>query len=154
MRSAPIRYSRTRNGTPPDETPPGVSGYGLASHTIRDFTIGGPIAARVTRGTKVSYTLSEAGTATFTVKQALPGRKKKSKCVKPTRKNRKAKKCTRLVTIGSFTRPSTKGRNSFTFTGRIRGKGLKPGSYRLVLVAKDAAGNKSKAQTVTFKVVK
>jgi hypothetical protein len=40
------------------------------------------------------------------------------------------------------------------FSGRIGHKALKPGSYRLTIVATDAAGNKSKAKRIDFRVVK
>ena len=40
------------------------------------------------------------------------------------------------------------------FTGRFRGKPLKPGRYRARIVAKDAGGLKSKARVLTFKIVR
>jgi len=54
---------------------------------------------------------------------------------------------------GSFSRASTAGLNSFRFTGRLRGKKLRPGRYRLVMVATDAAKNKSKPRRAKFRVV-
>lgn len=47
----------------------------------------------------------------------------------------------RYVWVGRFVRRLVAGRNSVTFTGRIAGRTLRPGSYRLTLVATDAAGN-------------
>lgn len=41
-----------------------------------------------------------------------------------------------------------------TIENTTKHKALKPGSYKLVLVAKDVAGNASKPKTVSFKVVK
>ena len=49
---------------------------------------------------------------------------------------------------------SVAGANALPFSGRIGRKALKPGSYRAVLVAVDAAGNRSAAKTIAFKVVK
>jgi hypothetical protein len=46
------------------------------------------------------------------------------------------------------------GANAVPFSGRIGKKALKPASYRLSMVATDAAGNKSSAKTIAFKVVK
>jgi hypothetical protein len=144
-------------GPGPDQTPPGVTGYALSSTTLRAFTSGGSIA-RAPRGTRVSYTLTEAATATFTVRRATAGRRVKVKgkrtCVKPTKRNHTAKRCTRYVSMGSFTRVSQTGLNRFVFTGRVRGKALKPGSYQLVLVATDAAGNRSQPKSIAFKVAK
>jgi hypothetical protein len=105
-------------------------------------------------GTKVSYTDSEAGLATFTVQRPAAGRKVKGNCVAPSKKNRKAKKCTRYLSVGIFQRQSTIGANSFTFRGRVGGRKLKPGKYRLQIVAADAAGNRSAPRYVSFKIVK
>ena len=55
---------------------------------------------------------------------------------------------------GSFTHRGTRGANSFTFRGRVGGKKLKPGSYRLKGTAKDLAGNGSKVQQKAFRIVK
>jgi hypothetical protein len=102
----------------------------------------------------VSYRLSEPGRAKFTVERAAKGRKKGHGCVRPTRKNRTAKRCTRYVKLkGSFSRVSKAGLNSFRFTGRLRGRKLRPGRYRLVMVATDAAKNKSKPTRAKFRIV-
>ena len=106
-----------------DTIAPAVTRFAVSSHRIR----------RGGRGTRVSYIVSEAGTATFTVKRVVRGK--------------------RLATVGSLSRRSLEGVNRFTFTGRIKGKLLKPGSYKLVLVVKDVAGNASKPKVVGFKVV-
>jgi hypothetical protein len=102
----------------------------------------GPSAQSASRrrrhpGARVNYTLNQAATVGFTVEQAQAGRKagksRKARCVAPTKTNRKAKKCTRIVTLrGSFTRTGRTGANSFRFTGRLAGKKLPPGRYTLV----------------------
>jgi virginiamycin B lyase len=144
-------------GGPGDATAPAVSGYAFESRVIRALPSGGSVA-RATRGTRVSYTLSEPATATFTVQRLAKGRKVrrrgKTRCVKPSRKNARRKKCTRRVRAGSFTRPSAAGANRFRFTGRVRNRALRPGRYRMLLVARDAAGNPSKPVAVRFRVVK
>ena len=70
----------------------------------------------------------------FTVVHLQPGRRAKgSRCVKATRRNRRARRCTVPVTIrGSFTLPARAGANSFRFTGRLGARKLTPGSYRLI----------------------
>jgi hypothetical protein len=74
--------------------------------------------------------------------------------VKPTRKLRKAKKCTRWLPAGTLTRQSAAGATKLEFSGRIGRKALRPGSYRAVVGAVDAAGNASAKRTLTFKVVR
>jgi hypothetical protein len=88
------------------------------------------------------------------VERRATGRKKGKKCVAPTKKNRKAKRCTRYVKLrGSFSHASKAGLNKFTFTGRLGGKKLRPGRYRLVMVVTDPAGDKSKTRRINFRVV-
>ncbi len=110
------------------------------------------------RGTKVSFQLNEPVSVRFTVTRRAKGRKvkkgKKTVCTKPTRKNRKHRRCTRVVTLkGSFTRNGVAGKNSFHFTGRLRGRRLKPGRYRLV--ATPSANGKTGNPTSTgFRIVR
>jgi hypothetical protein len=87
----------------------------------------------VALGTQVRYKLSEAATAHFRVQRPKSGR---------------------YVTLrGGFTHAGSVGANSFKFTGRLGGRKLKPGRYRLVQVAVDAAGNRSATKGVGFRIV-
>jgi hypothetical protein len=138
----------------PDTVAPGILTFGLTHSTFR-AAAKGPAASRAPVGTRVRYRLSEASSARFTVQRARKGRRKGRRCVAPTRKNRKAKRCTRYVRLkGGFTRVSQAGLNSFRLTGRLRGRKLAPGRYRLVLVATDAAKNKSKPKRAKFRIVR
>ena len=91
-------------------------------------------AFRVPRGTRVRFGLSEAASVRFTLRRRSGGRP-----------------------IGSFARSAGAGANSVRFSGRLRVRGrtlsLAPGRYRLTLVATDAAGNRSAARGVPFRVV-
>jgi hypothetical protein len=79
---------------------------------------------------------------TFTLKRKAPGRKVKGKCVKPTKKNRTHKQCSRLVGVpGAITQTGTTGANGFTFNGKIGGHKLGPGTYQLI--AATAGGSRS-----------
>jgi hypothetical protein len=95
-----------------------------------------------------------AATTKFTIEQETVGRKKGKKCVKQTSRNRKGKKCKLYKAVrGSFTQSGGAGSNSFTFTGRIGGKSLKPGKYRLSAVA-TAGSSKSAVKQASFKIVR
>jgi len=117
----------------------------------------GPSALSAKRryGTKVTYTLNQAASVRFTVTQARSGRRaSRRRCVAPTRRNRTARRCTRVVTLtGSFTRNGNAGTNTFRFTGRIGGKRLTPGSYKLVATPR-ANGLTGGPVSVTFHVIK
>jgi hypothetical protein len=92
-------------------------------------------------GAKISYRDSQAATTTFTVLRETSGRKQGKSCKKPSNSNKHGKRCTLLTAVGSFTHADKAAANSFHFSGRIKGKRLAPGAYRLQAIAHDAAGN-------------
>jgi hypothetical protein len=55
---------------------------------------------------------------------------------------------------GSFTVVAGAGDTRFRFTGRLRGRKLRPGRYRLVAVATDATGHSSAPERVRFRIVR
>ncbi|WP_354699202.1 hypothetical protein DSM112329_04911 [Paraconexibacter sp. AEG42_29] len=104
--------------------------------------------------TKLSYTLSAAGSVRLIVEQKLQGRRVGSKCVKTTKVNTKKKKCTYYAAVGSSkTLKGKKGSNTLTLTKKITNKTLKPGTYRLVLQVlsgkKTTGAKTTKTLTVT-----
>jgi uncharacterized delta-60 repeat protein len=112
---------------------------------------GGSIARNA--GAVVSYRDSQAATTTFTVARAQPGRKSGGRCVKPTKRNARAKRCTRFVRVrGSFRHADTAGANSLRFTGRVSKKALRPGSYRLSATPR-LGGKTGKTAAARFRIV-
>jgi PKD repeat protein len=101
-----------------------------------------PYRFRVTgRGTTVSYKLSDAARTTFVVQQALTGvRDGGGRCVPVTSLNRNRPHCTRYVRRGSFTLAGKSGDDRFRFMGRVNGKRLSPGFYRLAATARTSSG--------------
>jgi len=84
------------------------------------------------RGTSIFYTLSADATVSFRVERERDGRRDGSRCVAVTRETRSAKPCTRYKFLpGKLIAAGTAGANALRFTGRLRGKKLKPGRYRL-----------------------
>ncbi len=117
-------------------------------------TGGGSIAGneKVKTGATVSYTDSQAAKTTFTVLQKQPGRRNsQGVCIKVSRKPR-GKPCTRTVTVGSFNHTDSAGADSFHFSARVNGRKLKPGSYVLRAVARNAAGLTSRPVVTSFRV--
>ena len=56
---------------------------------------------------------------------------------------------------GSFTVNAHSGKNRVRFQGRIsRKRKLRPGRYRMILRARDAAGNRSAASRVRFRLLR
>ena len=110
-------------------------------------------------GARVTFTLSRAAYVTFTVERALSGRRIGGRCVAPGAGNRRRPSCTRYLALrGSFRDPvrgfAAAGLAGFEFTGRVAGRSLTPGSYRLVAVALGASGPRSSATRRTFRIVR
>lgn len=143
--------------TPPPSTPPPrdtaaptVSGFAVTPTSFSAANIGPAVSAAV--GGRVTYRLSEPAKTTFKVERAVKGRRKGRKCV-TKRAPRSGRRCIRYMAVkGSFTHNGTAGLNSFKFTGRVRNRSLRRGTYRLVALATDGAGNRSKPKRTAFRI--
>ncbi len=105
------------------------------------------------RGTAFKYSLSEAASIKIVVTERVSGKRRGRSCVAPIRKLRKARKCTRTITLGTLTRISHRGANTVAFSGRIGSRALKPGRYQARITAIDTARHSSRPQTLTFTIV-
>jgi hypothetical protein len=142
-----------------DPGDPGDPGGGPVRDTTAPFFTRplrvAPPAFKVRSGARLRYSLSEPATVTFRVERVAMGRRVRGVCKRRTRGDRKGRACTRHVPLrGSFRHPSMLGANSFRFDGRLRGRKLAVSRYRLVAVARDAAGNASKAALASFRIVR
>lgn len=143
----------------PDRTAPVLSATSLSPAR---FSVGALRPARrarpkrPARGSTLRFTLSEAASVTLTADRRERGRRSGSKCVKstPALVRRKAKACTRYVAKGTVRLTGRSGANRTTFTGKVAGKSLPRGTFRLTVDATDAARNKARARTLTFTIVK
>ena len=87
----------------------------------------------------------------FTVLAARSGiRTSEDRCVK-RRSGRRGRSCTRYVSIGTFSRSSVAGFNTFVFSGRLNGRKLPSGRYKLQAVTRTDAGSSS-AVSVSFRI--
>lgn len=118
-------------GAGADTVAPALTRFGLSRNRFRAAGRGGSLAAAKV-GTTIRYRLSEASTVTFRV------RRKGSK--KPLK--------------GSFAHKGKAGANKARFTGRLRRRKLRPGSYVLAATSKDAAGNTAKVKRLRFRIVR
>jgi hypothetical protein len=104
-------------------------------------------------GTVVTYSGSRPATTTFMVQRSLPGRRAGATCVRLTKPTKNHAQCTRYTDVGSFTHDDVIGMNRFRFTGRVNGRKLAPGAYRLRAVPHNAVGN-GPAAYQSFRVTK
>jgi hypothetical protein len=125
----------------------------------KTFRLGSRLAhlakkTKVPTGTTIRFTLPEAARVTLTFRRATAGRRAGRRCVKPRRANRHRKRCTRFVRAGTLRVDAHAGANRLRFQGRVSiRRSLKPGRYRVTLVARDSAGRVSKPVTRGFRLL-
>ena len=110
--------------------------------------------ARPATKARVTFVLTQAATVTVQVQAARPGRRRGSQCVAfhdpRTRPN-----CRRYVTLaGRRVLVRRAGASAFTLSTVWNRRRLRPGSYRVTLVALDARGNRVGPVTGAFAVAR
>jgi hypothetical protein len=136
-----------------DTVAPVITALRVSPKAFRAAAHGASIASVL--GARINYFTSEPTTTTFTVERLIAGRRVGKRCVKPTKSNRKRPKCTRAASLkGHFSHREGGGAVSLRFTGRLGGRKLPPGSYRLVAKARDNAGNSGRPAKAPFRVAK
>jgi streptogramin lyase len=142
----------------PDTKAPLVTSLTMASAFYQ-----GSLLARLTAvrrrfpvGTTIRFRVDEDSRTTLTFQKRAPGRRVGKRCLKPTRARRHRRRCTRYLTVRPSLVYTTKaGLRKVRFQGRLsRTRRLKPGPYRLTVVAKDAAGNKSTPKRKNFRLLR
>lgn len=104
------------------------------------------------KATKIRYSAIEPLRLGFTVERADKGRRSKGRCRKASKRTKRGRRCTRYTRVGGFAHKGVAGANTATLPGRLRGRKLKRGSYRLVVTATDSARNRSDATKIALKV--
>jgi virginiamycin B lyase len=142
-----------------DTVPPRLRALTLTPRSFHAARSGASISTRGGKGkapigTKVSFSLSERSSVTFTVESRSKGRKVGKRCAKPGPSNTGKKSCVRWTKVKrSINIAGKSGANSFIFRGRLAGKALRSGGYRLNGLAKDAANNVSATQRKSFTIL-
>jgi DNA-binding beta-propeller fold protein YncE len=141
---APVTQQPPGGGAPggsgpgggPGTTPvaPVIGGASLSTRTLRNG-----------RTLRLTITLDRPATIRALVAKLVAGRKSKGRCVAPTKKLRRAKKCTRAVRKRTLSAQGRAGANTLT----VKAKGLALGRYRIAMTA-TADGLTSPTRTVTF----
>jgi hypothetical protein len=117
---------------------PLVSGVGISPSVFKAARRGASVARTV--GARIRFKLSQSAQASFVVTRFLSGVRRNGGCVPQQKPKRGAKRCTRDVPLGSFTRRGATGVNGFRFTGRLAGRSLSPGEYRFGVTARSSNG--------------
>jgi len=110
---------------------------------------GGRVGGR--RGATLLVNASEPATLTLTFERGRRGRRVAGRC---TPGARKGARCTSYRAAGTLTITLRRGDNAIALTGRVAGKALKTGPYRLRAVARTADGRRSSTLTRTFTITR
>jgi hypothetical protein len=156
-------------GSGPDskvpDSPPSLSDFDITNRVFapakvaRTARVSGAetSAHQVKRGTQFTYTLSEPARVEVAISRQAQGRRVgkggKAQCATVTAANRSHRHCIRLVKITVLGDQEQAGPQSTPWNGLVRGKPAKPGRYRAVAVAVDAAGQRSQPRQLDFRIV-
>jgi hypothetical protein len=136
-----------------DTTPPVVSRGSIAPKAFAAVRHHHGARRHVHGRVAVHYTLSEPASVVGAVALKSTGRLVGRTCETQTSENRMRRACTLWIRRGALELSARRGANAITFTGKVAGHALTPGSYRILLVATDPARNTSLPVTMTFRVV-
>jgi hypothetical protein len=127
-------FSLSGTGVAPQASaPPRLSSLTLSASAFRPAHAGASaVSASAPTGTFIIYNDSQAATTEFIVERRVQGRYRK---------------------LGGFTHTDAAGTNALRFTGRIGGRALAAGSYRLSASAQSAGGS-SAVRTATFQITR
>lgn len=140
-------------GTPPSGTAPRIERAVLAPARFRAGARVTPKRGRrAAVGTTVRLTLSAAARVEGALVRELPGRRAGKRC---TATARRGARCTIRRAAGRVPASSFgAGAGSFAFGGRVGGRALAPGRYRLTLTAVGADGRRSAGKALAFTVLR
>jgi len=137
---------------PDDSTAPAITRLEL-SPTAFHAAPSGPALATVL-GARLSVALSEAATVTYRVVRRAYGRKLGGRCVRPSARNADRPRCWRwLLLPGRMVRDLPSGPSELRYRGRLAGRTLQPGRYRLLARARDTADNLSRQRGTSFLIL-
>jgi hypothetical protein len=123
-------------GTTSVAAPPRIAHLKLSPAAFRAASRGASFARRHAPrrpvGTTVTYTDSRAARTTLTVLEPIRGVRRGHSC-RPAARGRHGARCTLYRALGHATHADAAGANRLRFSGRLNGRKLAPGSYRLSL---------------------
>jgi hypothetical protein len=106
-----------------------VSGLHQASSRWRTRAVHrGP---RLPIGTTFRFRLNRAASVRLEFSQVASGRRVAARCVKATKANRTEPRCGLYLSRGTVRLAGRVGSNAYAFRGKLHGRTLSPGRYRL-----------------------
>jgi hypothetical protein len=137
-------------GSIPGLRPPNLSAFSV---TPRQMVVSTRGRRQTSNGVTFTYRLDRAAGVLIVLEQRLSGRRAGNRCVAVTRRNKKARSCTRYATVKVLAVSNAKaGTNRLKYAGRVGAKLLSASAYRALVAAANTAGW-SKARSASFAVV-
>jgi hypothetical protein len=136
--------------TPPTTPvpPPSVSSLKASPRRFRPVVKGGSGG-----GTLVSMRLSVPARVRVLVQRAESGRRVGARCLEATKRRRTARRCTRYVTVSTTTLSAKAGVKRWRFSGVVRRRPLRAGTYRVAVSPTDADGRRGTTRTASLTVL-
>ena len=130
----------TKPSSAPADPAPALTSLKLAPSS---FKVAGTGTAKKKKrgGTVITYRDSEAASTRFTVQRRTVVRRRNGK-----------RKTVWTTLRGGFSHADKAGANRVAFSGKLSGRALKAGTYRLVAVSRDAKGQKSTVRRAGFTI--
>jgi len=110
-----------------------------------------PSTLRLGARARIAFRVSEQAQVTLRFARLTRGRIQRGRCVPLARRPRTGRRCTAAVSAGSVTLRA-QGAASLAFDGRVVGRRLAPGRYRVTVTAVDAAENASRPLRRTIRL--
>jgi Divergent InlB B-repeat domain len=150
--TAPTSGRGSKDAGSDDSVAPAITRLRLSPVAFRAAPAGPALAAVV--GARLSLALSEAATVTFRVARLAANRQDAGHCRRPSARNADRPRCPRWTRPrGSIARNLPAGPTTLRYRGRLAGRTLPPGRYRLLARARDTADNRSKQRAATFLIL-
>jgi hypothetical protein len=111
------------------------------------------VRRRTARSTTIRWRLSESARVTLRVDRVRRGYRRGSRCVARRPASRRPRRCDRFVSVGSIVRAGSAGPNALRWRGHLNKRALAPGEHRITAIARDAAGNRSRARRARVRVL-
>lgn len=129
------------NGTPP---PPPITAPVITQQRVV------PASFRLGSLARLRFRLSELATYRLTFDQRLPGRMRGRRCLPQSRLVRTGTRCTAYRRRGVRIGRGSAGLKNLAFRGRVAGRALPLGRYRVTFGATDVDGNRARSRTAFF----
>ena len=109
-----------------------------------------PNSFRLDSPARIRFRLSQAASYMLAFDQLVAGRRRGTRCVRQTRLVRTGARCTAFVRRATRRGTGRAGLKRLAFRGRVAGRALPLGRYRLTVAAKNAAGLSAVSRSTRF----